>query len=347
MIRELFKKGQQIMLDEAAKAEAGKTGNLRGGSSGMLTPGGETTGQCRALTYLRYHGVVVEPVDASRDLMFDAGRRNEDHWYDVLSKSLPEGMIIMREEEIPTKWTNKDGIDVTGRPDIVICDKNKKPVTGIELKLVSSLWTARDVMFQSKPKLNHLIQAAHYSWQLGCPFELWYTARADFAITGDWPKNLFPKAGEPGSEFCQYAFYEEGEINSKTKKPIKRKITEDEYKLKLARGQTVYCDILKILPFVKGYELDIHEGTLYVKDAMVDNAPWVETIVKIDDIKRYYDNIVNIKKVPSEPRVKNFDGTVGNYKASQYCSLGDLCCGKCEGMQIDSWVDKVKAKVTE
>ena len=194
------------------------------------------------------------------------------------------------------------------------------------------------------------MQAAHYSWQLGCPFELWYTCRADFAITGDWPKALFPKANQPGSEHCQYAFYKEGDINPRTKKPIKSRINEDEYLDGLSKGEPVSCEILKILPFVQGYELDLHKGTLYYRDAMVDNSEWVETVVKIDDIQRYYEKITRmeeVNKVLPEPKVMNADGSKGNYKASQYCSLGDLCCGKCAGKKLDNWVNKVEDKINK
>ena len=402
MIRDLFQKGQQMMLDEAAAEESTKSGKLRGGNTSMINSKGQIIGQCANLTYLRYKGIVVEPVDASRDLMFDAGRRNEDHWAEVLGKSLPEGLTIIREEDIPTKWETTDGTPVTGRPDIVLAEKHiratqsdgtvvydvpdtgdiikysgeaprmevfNKPVVGIELKQASSLWTLRDVVFQKKPKLAHLMQAAHYSWQLGCPFELWYTSRSDFAITGDWPKALFPKAGEPGSEHCTYAFYKLGTINPRTKKPTKSKITEQEYvlgdKTKKVKWAETYinkqgvettitksdylfqCDIVKVNPLVQGYELDLHEGKLYYRDAMVDNSEWYESIVTIEDIKRYYEKITKMEQenvVLPEPKVLSAQGERGNYKLSQYCSLKELCCGKCSGQKLDQWVDKIRSQ---
>ena len=83
MIKDLFEKGQQSMLDEAASQEAGKAGQLRGGNTAMLTEDGTFIGTCANLTYLRYKGIVIDPTTPSRDLMFDAGRRNEDHWLQV------------------------------------------------------------------------------------------------------------------------------------------------------------------------------------------------------------------------------------------------------------------------
>jgi len=348
MIKDLFQRGQQMLLDEAALAESGKSGKLRGGNTSMINEKGDIIGGCANLTYLRYKGISVDPVDSSKDLMFDAGRRNEDHWEQILNKSLPAHLTMLREEEIPTKWLTENGTDVTGRPDVVLCEDGK-PVVGIELKQSCSLWTARDVLFQKKPKLAHMMQAAHYSWQLGCPFELWYTGRSNFAVTGDWIKNLFPKAGQPGSEHCNYAYYKEGNINPKTRKPIKHKIDQTEYQLGLARKEPVSCEVLSVLPFTQGYLLDLHDGVLYYKDAMIDEAGWMETIIKIEDIQRYYERITEMETlnvVQKEPKVLNADGSKGNFKASQYCALGDLCCGKCAGQPLDNWVDKVKVRNT-
>lgn len=349
MIAKLFADGQRKLLDQDIAAEAGKSGTLRGGNTGMLRADGNTVGYCPALTYLRFKGISTDPVTPSRDLMFDAGRRNEDHWYDILKESW-DG-TIKRETEIPTSWVNTYGVRVTGRPDIILCDKDGTPVTGIELKLVSSLWTARDILFEHMPKTQHLMQAAHYSWQLGIPFELWYTSRADFAIGGDFQKNLFPKLGQPGSEHCVYAYYyEEGKINPKTNKPVKSKITEDEYKIYKARGKKVYAEVLKVSPFVQGYQMDIHNEKIFIKDAMLDDAPWLETIVNITDIKRYFDYISEIQQtdsVPKPPQVLKADGSKANYKAPDYCSLGELCCGRCSEKSLATWTDKVKIMVSE
>lgn len=349
MIKELFEKGQQQLLDKAAKEESTKVGTLRAGNSSLLLPSGEFVGVCPNVTYLRFKGIVIEPVDKSRDLMFDAGRRNEDHWVDVLKQSW-DG-IVLTESEVPIRWETTNGTQVTGRPDIVLCDKDKNPVCGIELKLVSSLWTARDVYFQKKPKLNHLVQAAHYSWKLNVPFELWYTSRADFAITGDWVKNLFPKPGELGSEHCVYAYYQEGKLNPKTGKNVKHKLTKMEYDLKSAMGERgLSCDILKINPFTQGYLTDIHNGKLYYKDAMLSNSSWIETLITLDDITRYYERITEMEtlnQVQPTPKLLDVNGDKLNYTAQQYCSLGDLCCGKCPEKQLDKWVDKIKLKLED
>ena len=59
MIRDLFQKGQQMMLDEAAAEESTKSGKLRGGNTSMINSKGQIIGQCANLTYLRqqYHQI--------------------------------------------------------------------------------------------------------------------------------------------------------------------------------------------------------------------------------------------------------------------------------------------------
>ena len=118
IIKQAFLEGQSKILADGDKQEATKAGTLRGGNTGVLTEEGQLIGKCAALAYLRYKGIQVSPVTHSRDLMFDAGRRNEDAWYDVLKQSWNKpGQSILREEEIPTKWFTKNKIAVTGRPD--------------------------------------------------------------------------------------------------------------------------------------------------------------------------------------------------------------------------------------
>jgi hypothetical protein len=132
--------------------------------------------------------------------MFAGGKSNEDIWYSLLRPSFPN---IKREEEIPVSWVNDYGITITGRPDMVICDDAGKPVHGLELKMVASVWTSRDVRFQGAPKLDHLCQAAHYMMLLEIPFSLCYAQYVEFPVVG-WMQRNFPKIGTAGSEACEY-----------------------------------------------------------------------------------------------------------------------------------------------
>ena len=210
-IKELYLAGLRARIKEHDDREKAKTGTLRGGNSGIITEGGIAAGACGRLTYLRAKGINPNPIEEERELMFAAGRSNEDSWLDALKRSY-DGPILC-EEEIPTHWITTEGTPVTGRPDIVlgkddgVATEDTKysyspdeewndgparafaPHLGIELKLVSSLWTARTVLIEDTPKIEHLIQSAHYSWQLDCPFELWYTSRADYHIGSGWDRD--------------------------------------------------------------------------------------------------------------------------------------------------------------
>lgn len=223
---ELFIQGSQNLIDKKQEEEKTKVGTLRAGNTGVLTPTGKVAGTCHRKTFLRYKGIELEPEDISRKLMFDAGNGNEDLWVNVLEAAKEPGIVMRREEELGLEWSLPSGQKVSGRPDIVLGRNTSssasgepvwEPVRGIELKLVSSLWTARDVLLKGKPKTIHLMQAGHYSWKLGVPFEIWYASRATFAITDYsqdrfFAKKNFPKQGALLSEYCKYN--EKGQILS-------------------------------------------------------------------------------------------------------------------------------------
>lgn len=206
--------GQQLAMREGNDREREKIGTLRAGNTGMVMEDGRITSVCAARTYLRQQGIDTGDNDEdngtrlNRELMFEAGRTNEDIWAANLTRA---GLTIKREEEIPTSWFASNGknlVTVSGRPDLVVVDPDtQQPIRGLELKLISSLWKAKSTRFNKKPSMEHLLQAGHYSWQLQVPFELWYTCRATYAVTGDWVQRMFPKYGEPGSEDCSYSFF--------------------------------------------------------------------------------------------------------------------------------------------
>jgi len=152
---------------------------LRGGNTGSITASGEVFGKCHRLSLLRQLGHESE-LTVPTLLMFDGGYANEDYFVKAL-ETVP-GLNIKREEEAPIKWETENGTPVTGRPDIVLCDDADNMVLGFELKQIVSIWTARTVALQNKPKNDHLVQAAHYSWQLGVPYYLLYTSRTYFHI---------------------------------------------------------------------------------------------------------------------------------------------------------------------
>lgn len=342
----LFHDGQLKLIAEANAQEKLKVGYLRAGNTGMLTEDGRVVGPCMGSTYLRYKGIDIKGLEddgdsggaPGRELMFEGGRTNEDSWYAVLKKSWPG--VILRETEIPTRWENASGIAVTGRPDIVLCDKEGKPEVAIELKQVSSFWTAYEVLFQGRPKYPHLLQAAHYAWQLGVPAQLWYTSRTDFH-SQQWINSQMPVPGNPKSEYITY--------NYSRIKPDKKKtkINKLEYD-SLPDNQRV-AEVLKVGPFIQGYKLELREGRLYYAEVRKDNITlkYNPTDITIDNIKRYYDATSELTHVPPEPYIFKADGTKANYKASDYCSLGSLCCKYTEGCEINEWTAKVCEKIAD
>lgn len=178
---DLYQKGRDLEIKAHADAEVAKQGTLRGGSSGCVDQNGEVYGTCHRLALARYKGHQA-PIDPDGDSYhwFDAGYANEDAWMQKLTKSVaamgPEYQL-KAEEDCPTKWETSSGVAVTGRPDLMVW-KDGSPLLGIELKVVCTTNSAVSVFCEDKPKVTNLIQAAHYSMEHGCPFNLVYSYRS-------------------------------------------------------------------------------------------------------------------------------------------------------------------------
>jgi hypothetical protein len=350
-VYKLFQKGQEAIKLKQAAEEATKSGVLRGGSAGLLFENGDHTGNCLSKTYLRYSGVDTSSLEeenipnGGRELMFSAGRFNEDAWMTVLSASGYKGKIL-REEDIPISWkTRRTKTKVTGRPDIVLCKSDGTPVTGLELKLICSIWTARTVLINRTPKMSHLIQAAHYMWKLGVPFELWYTSRTDFEASSDFNLRMYPAYGEPGSELFTYRFSRivADPLNGDFKRSA---IDETKYLLLREAGEEVEAKVGKYKPFIQGFKLFFDtKGRLWYVDAVRPEAEAQLTIVTQDRIANYYEKVAELVAVPEEPVTLKPDGKKENYKLSSYCSLGKFCCKMRQGDDIKEWVEDVKVLV--
>lgn len=297
-------------LDAAAhlKLEASKVGNLRAGNTGILE-GDDIGGKCHRLSLLRAEGYVVEEISKDRDLMFDAGNGNEDLWNAKLAKSWPYS--IKREEDIPVGWSTTNGTKVTGRPDLVLMDAEGKPQHGLEFKLVSSMWTARDVLL-GKPKPAHVMQAAHYSMLLDVPFDLVYTSRSDYGVTG-WAQKHFPQKGSPNAKFAEYN--EKGEIK-------------------------------KVLPFNKMFPLRFTDSGVIELQKDPETGTWHETIVSKKRIMDYFEFVSTMRERRDlGPRPQNVDafGEKMSYSLCQYCPLKQHC-DDFEKEGFDKWLEKVPYK---
>ena len=166
---DVFLEGRKLLNEAHAAKEKDKEGTLRGGSSGALV-GDDVIGTCHRRSLARMLGF-DPPTDESSYDIFDAGFANEALWEEKLVAGWPGEVKF--EEEIPIKW-EVNGVTVSGRPDAVLM-KDGKPFHGIELKGVFSYNTATSLLYEGDPKTDNLVQAAHYSWQLGVPYSLIYT----------------------------------------------------------------------------------------------------------------------------------------------------------------------------
>lgn len=291
IIQGLVKAGLEATKAASQRRETDKLGTLRAGNSGLLSDG-VFTGACPRLAYLRSKGIEVENKD-SRFWMFEGGRNNEESWTTLLKASWSGE--IKREEEIPIEWQLSNGTKVTGRPDIVLVDKGT-PIVGMELKRVSSVWTATKVL-SGDPKCAHLIQLAHYSWRLSTPFELWYTSDVDWSLDG-FAKKKAPKHGSPGSEFLEWSVSKDGEAYPK-----------------------------KILPFVQGFDTRWNEfGELEYRRGEAEE--WEVSIIKIDRLIAFYEFVSTMESkqlLGDKPVALTPSGNEDTYKPCDYCPLKALC----------------------
>lgn len=311
----------EMQAERAAKEET-KVGILRAGNAGLMDDG-QFAGACPRLAYLRMIGLEANGVDEDQNLMLESGLGNEELWVSALQRKWPGQ--IKQEEEIPIAWETKNGTRVTGRPDIVLCDKEGKPVRGLELKLVCSVWTARTVLM-GHPKLTHLTQAAHYSWKIGecyglegpLEFELWYTSRVNWALVG-WMQRHFPNQGQQNSEFIDY------------------------------QEENGYLNPFRIQPFKIGFEISLGEKlTDVVKYRQIGTTDWKESIVSRARIADFYDFVSQMetnKELGPRPKALKVYGDKENYSPCKYCpALKDICDST---KQFDEWKAAVQRRLTE
>ena len=312
---QLVVEGIQVMMDSHAAHEKAKLGILRAGNTGLVLPTGEVAGRCPRQSLLRLRGIEAEAVNMAKEFMFGAGRGNEDLWMEKLKAAGISADRIKREEEIPISWQLPSGRLVTGRPDIVILDVAGKPERCLELKLVSSLWTARDVALKREPKTVHLLQASHYAWQLNCPTEIWYVNRTNFALPSDykWGEDKkWPRTGKPGSEYFRLG----------------------------SEGYPISME-----PFIIGYELMwTADGELKYRH-LGANGPgvWVSSVITLKGIQEFYALVDKADRDGTmPPRPLNITGTgeKGGFNLCDYCALKGLCDKAPADITLQSWMDQ-------
>lgn len=318
-IANLYLQGQLAIDKEGDEREKEKKGTIRIGSSGILDEKtGVSSGNCLRKVHLRYKG--LQPaIEISSQLMFDGGLANEDIWDTVLGKTYPHK--IKREEELDLAFTLENisgGIDEgSGRPDIVLLDKDDNPEVGIELKSGCSLWTVRDVVFERTPKLPHLIQALNYSMHMDdLPYELWYTSRVNYAISG-WASKLFvPHIGSP---YLATSVDAKGKTNPKNTTP---------------------CNV--------GYKLKWEKDVAYYKYYDIFTSPqegeWVRTIITKQGIRAFMKRISQEEIAPRPKNIKATGEKITSWNNCSYCELSDVC-DKEENNGYEKWLAAVKQEL--
>lgn len=262
-----------------------KLGVLRGGSSGCLTERGEVVGQCHRVHLLRSLGI-EPPIDEQTRMMFDNGFANEDIALALLKRSW-DGKILC-EEEIPIAWETNNGTKVTGRPDIVLTTADETPVLGIELKQIVSIWTAYKVLCKDLPKIENVVQAAHYSLKLGVDFDLAYISRSHFHL--------------PSVDEAPWFHSKLGGLDC----------------IEMKDGTA-----FKILPFYKIFPLEWRDSTLYYESS----KGWVKTPITKDGIEDYYNAVAGMQDhddLGPIPSTLQSDGSRGKRQCN-YCDLADIC----------------------
>ena len=318
--------GRQLGRLKHKEEETTKLGILRAGNSGIMSEGGDVAGACHRVAHLRQLGLELEVPNDSLLIMFSAGITNEDIVYQDLVHTLAPDEVILRETEIPIRWSTTNGTLVTGRPDMVICKKvpdideksglltySNVPVLGLELKSVASVWTTRTVLIDREPKFAHLTQSAHYMIKLGVPFRLVYKQYAIQAMP-DFAHRFFPREGSAGSEHLEY--------NSDGKPKSVR-------------------------PFEIVYSLEFREGILMYKHEEEDDTHWKHTVVTEADIIRFYEFVSEMgprKLLGPVPKTISPDGSDKSYSNCKYCPLHKVCQSvkKLKGEeQYNSWIKEV------
>lgn len=322
-LEQLFFEGRLALIKEHEKKEVKKLGNLRGGSCGIIeetATSGKVYGECLRKAHLRQIGIDLKP-ELSTYNIFDEGIYNEDMQYDLLKNSSWEGTIL-REEEIPVIWALDNGTKITGRPDIVFCNQDKKPLHGIELKKKLSYGGVLKSFLNLKPDSGHLIQAAHYSIKLGeqygdgtpLPYTLMYTNGTVFALKGERQGDVRDCAHPTPEKFVEYSWG----------KPF------------------------RIIPSSIYYSLTWEDGYLYYHaDGMKKPQRTIITKEAIEDYFKVVDAIQRNKRLGPRPTSSHVGVKVKGEKWNScgFCPLKETCDSY--EQNYDEWLDHVVIKARD
>jgi hypothetical protein len=335
----------QHLLEEALAAEQmesharelTKLGELRGGNSGLILSTGQPAGACPRIAHLRSIGVDTggAGADDSQLTMWEGGIVNEHYWADKLGRVWSG--TILRESDIPVSWES-EGVRVSGRPDLVLCTKDNFPLMGLELKSMSSIWTLEKVSLgvSTAPKLEHLAQAGHYSWQLArkygmpepLPYRLIYSAHVNYAGP-EWMGKLLPVA----------RYDRTGTVGNH---PL-IELGKDQ-KFKNTRPHHVIYELSWDLKYDRGILVD---GRLKFRREGADR--YIESPVHWSGIEEFYRQAgpAMREKMPERPVTLKGDGRKASFSMCdpRYCTLAEVC-DRSEHKGYAQWLRDVRTRST-
>lgn len=314
-IKNILAEGRRIKT-ALSKAEREKEPQaLRAGNSGILiqTPDEDIVyGECARKAHLRYLQI-EDTADAVTNEKFDEGTSSELIVNDIITPGLdvlyPGYKLKAGNDTVNTSWNVSSGIPVTGRPDGVIVNSSGEPVAIIEHKKKISFYSMRNASFDGIPDNKHIIQAAHYSWQLGCiPAYIIY---------------------RNGTIWHYYTF----------DRRIKDDIESSPYKNGITyKGETPFT----VEPHYSIFTLTWEDDVVMVEYEGKKQA----TLVTVEGIQSFYeasDSIKDTKELGPRPTSKSvIVGNKASYKPCQYCFLKNVCDE--HENNYDAWLDHVKSE---
>lgn len=314
-IKDILAEGRRLKTSQDKTERAKEPQALRAGNSGILVSTDKEDivyGECARKAHLRYLQI-EETASAMTQEIFDEGTSSEPIVNAIIQPGLdslyPGHLLMDGEFTVATTWQTSKGTPVTGRPDGVIVNKDNVPVAIIEHKKKISYYSMRNSSFMGMADNKHLVQAAHYSWQLG-----------------NIPAYIIYRSG---SIWHWWAF--------------DRKI-RDEIQASPHQNGIEYKDSSpsKIMPHYSIYTLTWEDGIVYVEYEGKKQA----TLITADGIRNFYDATDGIREHKElGPRPSSKSLIIGNKSGYSPCGL---CAFKpvCDAHEhnYETWLDHIKVE---
>jgi hypothetical protein len=282
--------------------EAARLGTLSGGgSAGAVLADGKWYGKCGRLAVLRMRGYQEPKTQDTLD-MFEHGFANEATVGALLGLA---GVEFTGDHEVLGRLA--DGRPMSSHLDMGLTAAGKV-VEVVECKSINSIWTARSVHYELKPKSDNLIQLGSYMMDTGAPGVLLYSSRVYWHLSTcpPWLKAQF--AG--------------GDVHD-------------------VQYDANTGDPFRILPFNRAYDCWFNDaGFLCYQTA---GGEMTSTKLNAVAIRKYRDAVSKAEResvLLPRPAHKSVDGSKG-YNPCDYCALKSAACDPHEGAGFNTWLDHV------